>query len=52
MRSSNFTFKSEDDLEIFVNCWLPDGSGLRGVVQIAHGMGEHAGRYERVARHR
>ena len=51
MRSSSFTFKSEDDLEIFVYCWLPDGSGLRGVVQIAHGMGEHAGRYERVARH-
>ena len=51
MRSSNFTFKSEDDLEIFVYLWLPDGEALRGIVQIAHGMGEHAGRYERVARH-
>jgi len=51
MQSSTFTFKSEDDLEIFVYRWLPDDPALRGVVQISHGMGEHAGRYERLARH-
>lgn len=50
MRSDSYTFKSDDDLEIFVYRWLPDGEALRGIVQIAHGMGEHAGRYERLAR--
>lgn len=29
--------------------WLPD-QPAKGVVQIAHGLGEHAGRYERLAR--
>ena len=29
-------------------CWLPEGAA-RGVVQIAHGLGEHAARYGRLA---
>jgi alpha-beta hydrolase superfamily lysophospholipase len=42
--SSEFRFTSKDGLSIV--CFRWDGSGLvRGVVQIAHGLGEHIGRY-------
>lgn len=40
---------SYDKKEIFVHEWT-DVIEPCGVVQIAHGMGEHAGRYERFAR--
>ncbi|MEV6210073.1 alpha/beta fold hydrolase [Kitasatospora sp. NPDC051914] len=43
-----FTFTSSDGLEIHVHEWLPGGPP-RGVVQLAHGMGEHACRYARLA---
>lgn len=33
-----------DGSEIYLRKWLPE-SGLRGIVQIAHGMTEHAGVY-------
>ena len=42
-------FKSFDDAEIYVHEWL-DVSRPVGVVQIIHGMAEHAGRYEPYAR--
>lgn len=34
---------------IWVYCWEPEGGQLKGVVQIVHGMAEHAGRYRRFA---
>ncbi|PBC66193.1 alpha-beta hydrolase superfamily lysophospholipase [Streptomyces sp. TLI_235] len=43
-----FTFTSSDGLEIHVHAWQPVGPP-RGVVQLAHGMGEHASRYGRLA---
>ena len=44
-----FTFDSgKDGLRIHVHVWQPAGPP-RGVVQIAHGMGEHAGRYAALA---
>ncbi|MCD0453456.1 alpha/beta hydrolase [Actinocorallia sp. API 0066] len=43
-----FTFTSEDGLEIHVHEWPAPGE-VRGVVQIAHGMGEHAARYAHLA---
>lgn len=43
-----FTFPSSDDIEIHVHEWTPSGAP-RGVVQIAHGMGEHAARYAPLA---
>ena len=47
MISESFTFKGKDDLEIFVYKWLPDIEvKVMGVVQLAHGMAETAGRYE------
>jgi outer membrane protein TolC len=41
-----FRFKSEDGLQIAYSRW-PSRGPTRGVIQIAHGLGEHIGRYER-----
>jgi alpha-beta hydrolase superfamily lysophospholipase len=43
-----FTFESEDGVQIHVHEWKPE-TLPRAVVQIAHGMGEHAGRYAPLA---
>jgi alpha-beta hydrolase superfamily lysophospholipase len=47
-RSDTFRLAVDDGVELFVYRWLPAGAP-RAVVQIAHGMAEHAGRYARVA---
>ncbi len=41
--------KNNDDIEINVNCFEALGD-VKGVVQIAHGMSEHCGRYADFAR--
>ena len=51
MQSTTFYFKDKDGVEIFVYKWQPEGVSIKGIVQIAHGMAEHALRYERVAEH-
>ena len=45
------SFSSQQDgIEIATYAWpLPEGAAARGVVQIAHGLAEHAGRYDRFA---
>lgn len=48
--TSNFTFTSKDNKEIFVYKWTPKDKEIRGVVQISHGMAESASRYERFAK--
>ncbi len=48
MQESTFTFSGRDGTDVFARSWRPDGS-VRAVVQIAHGMGEHSGRYARFA---
>jgi len=40
----NFTFDGADGSKIFTYRWLPSGR-VRGVLQVSHGMGEHALRY-------
>lgn len=46
---SMFSFTSADGVVIQVRCWLPAQGTPRGIVQIAHGMGEYAARYDPVA---
>lgn len=43
-RDDSFTFDGADGAKIFTYRWRPDGP-VRGVLQISHGMGEHALRY-------
>lgn len=40
----DFTFTSEDGIKVFAYRWSGDAP-VRGVLQVAHGMGEHALRY-------
>jgi alpha-beta hydrolase superfamily lysophospholipase len=49
MPSSSFSYPSADGTQIAAYRWDPDGEP-RAVVQLTHGMGEHARRYEHVAR--
>jgi len=48
MRASTFTYRDRENLTLFAHEWLPDHPP-RAVLQIAHGMQEYAGRYERAA---
>jgi alpha-beta hydrolase superfamily lysophospholipase len=48
MQSSTFTVTTPDGTDVFVNRWLPDGDPT-AIVQIAHGLAEHSGRYARFA---
>jgi alpha-beta hydrolase superfamily lysophospholipase len=48
MRATTFTLETPDGVPLFVFRWLPE-KPLKAVVQIAHGLAEHAGRYGRVA---
>ncbi|MBQ1305004.1 MAG: lysophospholipase [Erysipelotrichales bacterium] len=51
MKTSNFRFTSKEGTEIFTYKFEPEeGTKIRGVVQIIHGMVEHAKRYERFAK--
>ena len=49
MKESPFTFTADDGAKLFVYRWLPDVGFGKAVVHIAHGLAEHAGRYERLA---
>lgn len=49
MQASTFTFVDQDGVAIFVYKWAPD-KPPKAAVQISHGLGEHAGRYEWVAK--
>jgi alpha-beta hydrolase superfamily lysophospholipase len=48
MQASTFTLATPDGVPLFVYRWLPDAPP-KAVVQIAHGLAEHAARYARVA---
>ena len=47
MKNSTFTFKDQDGIDIFVYKWAPDSDPPKAAIQIAHGLVEHAARYER-----
>ena len=48
MRADTRTLPAGDGTDLFIRTWVPDGEA-KGVVQLAHGMAEHSGRYERFA---
>lgn len=48
--NDGFFIKGKDGKEIFVYCW-DEVKEPKGVVQIFHGMAEHAGRYKEFAKH-
>jgi alpha-beta hydrolase superfamily lysophospholipase len=47
-QASTFTLTTADAVDLFAYFWLPPGQP-KAVVQIAHGLAEHAGRYARLA---
>lgn len=60
MQALTTPMTADDGTTVVVHSWLPDGVAPlggpeaggampRGVIQVAHGMAEHAGRYERFA---
>jgi alpha-beta hydrolase superfamily lysophospholipase len=48
MQSTTTTVTASDGIPLHTKRWLPEGQ-VRAVVQIAHGMAEHSGRYARLA---
>ncbi|MFV0526633.1 MAG: lysophospholipase [Acidimicrobiales bacterium] len=51
MQTDTMTIEATDGARIHTARWLPDeGTPVRAVLQIAHGMAEHSQRYERFAR--
>jgi alpha-beta hydrolase superfamily lysophospholipase len=48
MKSSTFKFTDRDNIEIFVYKWTPEITP-KAVIQIIHGLAEHAKRYTQVA---
>jgi alpha-beta hydrolase superfamily lysophospholipase len=49
MKENHFRLTADDGARLFVYRWLPDAGAGKAVVHIAHGLAEHAGRYERLA---
>jgi alpha-beta hydrolase superfamily lysophospholipase len=50
MKAETLRLPTDGGVHLHVHRWLPDGdASLRAVVQISHGMVEHAARYERLA---
>ncbi|MGL4743077.1 MAG: alpha/beta hydrolase, partial [Dermatophilaceae bacterium] len=47
MQTSTTIVATDDGPGLFTHCWLPDGPAS-GVVQVVHGMAEHAARYARL----
>ena len=39
-----------DQKELMYRVWLPENKNIHSIVHIFHGMAEHAGRYDRLAK--
>ncbi len=49
MRAATFEYQATDGVKLHVYRWLPDDAP-RAVLQVSHGLAEHAARYEALAR--
>lgn len=49
MKTFNANLKSKDGIEFLARVWEPD-SRPKAIVALIHGLGEHSGRYEHVAK--
>lgn len=49
MQHTESSFSGGNDTRIVYDLWLPDNAEIAGVVVLAHGLGEHARRYDHVA---
>lgn len=48
MQFNNFSFKTSDGFELWVNRWSPDtNQEIKAVIQLHHGLAEHTLRYDR-----
>ncbi len=50
MIHSTFNFPSNDGLELFGRVWQSEEKQPKGIVHLIHGLGEHSGRYDHVAK--
>lgn len=48
MQQIEFSWKTNDGLNLFAKEWKPEGN-VKAVVALVHGIGEHIGRYDHVA---
>ncbi len=48
MQEYTFDWKTQDGLHIYARCW--EAGSPKAVICVAHGLGEHIGRYEHFAR--
>ncbi len=46
MKSTTFSYKDQDGIQIFVNKWEPDSGQAKACIQIVHGVAEHSLRYQ------
>lgn len=49
MKSTTFTFKDHQGIDIFTYKWAPDAAKPTACIQVSHGLAEHAGRYAEFA---
>ncbi len=50
MKQIQFDFTTSDSLELFGQGWFPD-SAPDAVINLVHGLGEHSGRYQHLAKY-
>jgi alpha-beta hydrolase superfamily lysophospholipase len=50
LHTNTLSFQDTDGIDIFVYYWIPQQQPPKAAIQIAHGMGETAARYERFAK--
>jgi alpha-beta hydrolase superfamily lysophospholipase len=49
MQQKEFSWKTKDGLNLYAKEWTPDGK-VKASIALVHGLGEHIGRYEHVAK--